>query len=199
MNSRLSLLVALALVSTAAAADDKDNKSDKVKSDLVPPDKRRASVELGQQLTRPPVPEPLPAPLPQPFNPPGFDLPDRNEAPPAAAGGGGGGGAPDVATNPAGGGGGGAAQPAAGPASFARMSDRERLDSLAAKLNPTGTVQLGANRLLSFGTKNVRIGSDFTVTANGQDFVLKLVAVDATTFTVRLGNEEVTRLIKSGK
>lgn len=183
MKTRSLALLALALGATAFAADNKDEKSDKVKSDLLPPDKRRAAVELGQRLTRLPTPEPLPAELAQPFNPPGFELPDRTEAPPPpAAGPATAGGAPRAEQR---------AQPAAG--------ERERLDTLAAKLNPTGTILLGSNRLLSFGAKNVKIGADFTVSTNGQDYVLKLVAVDSTTFTVRLGNEEVTRPIKPGK
>ncbi|MBI5768014.1 MAG: hypothetical protein HZA93_09475 [Verrucomicrobia bacterium] len=189
MNSRTPLLLALALATVAVAADDK-KKDNKAKSDLLPPDKRRATVELGQHLTRPPAPEPLPAELAQPFNPPGFDLPDRSETPPAPQPGLAGGGGPAPAP-------GGAPGPAA-PAAPA-PGEREKLDSLAAKLNPTGTILLGGNRLLSFGTKNVRIGADFTVTTNGQDYVLKLVAVDATTFTVRLGADEVTRPIKPGK
>lgn len=181
MKTRSLALLALALVATAFAADKKDEKSDKVKSDLVPPDKRRASVELGQRLTRPPTPEPLPADLAQPFNPPGFDLPDRNEAQPVPP--------PSVA---GGAGAGGAAAPAPpGPV----PGEREKLDTLAAKLAPTGSIKFGNNYLLSFGTKNVRVGADFEVSTNGQVYVLKLVAVDSLTFTVRLGNEEVTRSI----
>jgi hypothetical protein len=53
--------------------------------------------------------------------------------------------------------------------------------------------------LIFTGAKQVRIGSDFTVSTNGQKYVLKLVAADATTFTLRLGSEEVTRSIKPGK
>lgn len=190
------LLLACATAAAVFAADDK-KKDDKVKSDILGADKRRATVELAQQLTRPPVPEPLPADLAQPFNPPGFDLPDRNEVPPVppptAGGGGGTGAAPSGGANVAAGGGGGAVQPAA------IAGEREKLDSLAAKIPATGTVVFGGERRLSFGTKNVRIGSDFTVTLNGQDYVLKLVAVDATNFTVRLGNEEVTRPITPRK
>ena len=204
MNSRLRLFLipglllggacSASLVPTAAAADQKEQKEDKVKSDLLPPDKRRATVELGQHLTRPPTPEPLPADLAQPFNPPGFDLPDRTETPPPVASG--------PTTGPAAGStgvGAGRGEAGAPAAAAPAPGEREKLDSLAAKLNPTGTILLGTNRLLSFGTKNVRIGSPFTVSTNGQDYVLLLVAVDSTTFTVRLGDQEVTRPIKPGK
>jgi hypothetical protein len=171
---------ALGVVATASAAE-------KVKSDLVASDKRRVSVELAQQLTRPPEPAPLPANLAQPFNPPGFDLPDLIEPAPSAPGatapGSSGRDESGTATRPA---------PAAG--------DRETIENLAAKIPATGTIVTPrGDRVLSFGSKNVRIGAHFTVTSNGQDYDLVLVTVDSTTFTVRYRNEEVTRPIKPGK
>jgi hypothetical protein len=98
MNVRsLAALLALALVSIAGAAD----KPDKPKSDLTPPDKRRATVDLALKLTQPPTPEPLPADLAQPFNPAGFDLPDREERPASAAAGAGRGDDPNAPARPA--------------------------------------------------------------------------------------------------
>jgi hypothetical protein len=184
MNLRsLAALLALALVSTAGAAD-KSDKSDKPKSDLVPPDKRRVTVELGVRLTQPPTPEPLPADLAQPFNPPGFDLPDREERPPAAAAGAGRGGGedPNAPARPA---------PIAG--------DRETLESLAARIVPKGTIIFGGQPLLNIGNSRLRVGAHFTVTFNGQDYDLELTAINSTTFTLRYHNEEITRSIKPGK
>jgi hypothetical protein len=201
MNSRPTLVTVgflLGLVSAATALG-------KPLADLVSPEKRRSIVEQALRLTRPPEPVPLPADLAQPFNPPGFDQPDPEELRAAAAasakviaaggvaGGGGIGGAG------AAGGAGGAAGAAGGPAAL--MGDRELLESIAAKILPTGMIKVGGEPLLIFGRRNVKIGGSFTVTnpANGQDYTLELIAIEPPTFTLRYRNEEITRPIKSGK
>ncbi len=197
MNPRILLLLALAVAAPAFAADEK-KPNDKVKSDLVPPDKRRATVEIAQHLTRPPTPEPLPLELAQPFNPPGFDLPNRTEPLllPGGPSGGPAGGGPTVVQP-----GGGPGNPGGPVAPVAPTpSEREKLDGLAAKIPATGTMMLRGERLLTFpGGKFVRIGADFTVTSSGQDYLLRLIAIDATTVTVRLGQDEVTRPITPRK
>jgi hypothetical protein len=149
----------------------------KVTSDLVPPAKRQASVELAERLAKRTPPAPLPADLASPFNPPGFDKPDR-AAPGAAAGG------PSAPASKA------SAEPA-GPA-----SDRETLEMLAAQIKPSGTIQLrGAPRLI-INNKPFEIGTRFTATFNNQDYELELVAIDRTSFTLRYRGEEVTRPIQ---
>ena len=47
--------------------------------------------------------------------------------------------------------------------------------------------------------KTVGVGQSFLVTFNGQDHELELIAVERTTFTVRLRGEEITRPIKPTK
>ena len=160
-------------------------------SDLVSPEKRRATVELAQRLTQPPVPVPLPAKLAQPFSPPNFDQPDPEELRAAAA-------AAAKAGGTATAGGGGAANPDQ-PARQA--GDREVLESLAAKLQPSGTLMLRGAPQLIIGKNRFEIGAHFIVTDNatGRDYELELVSIASTTFTLRYHSEEITRPIKPGK
>lgn len=161
----------------------------KAPSDIVPPDKRRATVELAQSLTRTPEPVPVPANLPHPFNPAGFDQPDPEELKAAAA-------AYARGAGPAPSGGGGVA-PAGGAAQPARpQGEREILESLAAKLPTTGMMDFNGERLLLLSRGRVKVGDKFTVTYNGQDYELEVAAIDRTTFTLRYHGEEITRSIK---
>lgn len=158
-------------------------------TDLVSPEKRRSIVEQFQRHTRPSEPVPLPADLAQPFNPAGFDQPDPEELRAAAAA------AATASARVA------AGQPApAGQPALA--GDREILEAIAAKILPSGMIKIGGRPpLLTFGRRNVEVGSTFTVTnpANGQDYEVALVAIEPPTFTLRYRNEEITRPIKSGK
>jgi hypothetical protein len=194
MNPRSVLVPVGFLLGLASAA----TALGKPLADIVSPEKRRSIVELAQQLaqqlTRPPEPVPLPADLAQPLNPPGFDQPDPEELRAAAAA------AKAVAAaavSLSGAGGAGGAAGAAAPL----MGDRELLESIAAKILPTGMIKVGGEPLLIFGRRNVKIGGSFTVTnpANGQDYTLELIAIEPPTFTLRYRNEEITRPIKSGK
>jgi hypothetical protein len=189
MNHRFVLLSAVLLVGLGSTP----RAFGKTVSDLAPPEKRRATVEQALRLTRPPEPVALPAEIAQPFNPPGFDQPDPGELRAAAQ-------SPRV--NPTGGAPGGTAVSGAPVPPDGPKGDREILENIAAKILPTGTIiPTNGEPLLTFGRKNVKLGSHFTVTnsANGQDYELELVAVDRTTFTLRYRNEEITRPIKSGK
>jgi hypothetical protein len=151
------------------------------KSDLLPPQKRQASVTLAEQLAKRNTVPSLPGDLTSPFNPPGFDRPEGAEA------------APNPATqNPAAGQ--GRATPPPPPAP---MGDRDVLEALAAQLTPTGMIQIGDSPRLVMGSKRFEVGTRFTVTYNGQDYELELVAIERTTFTLRYRGEEITRPIKS--
>ena len=79
------------------------------------------------------------------------------------------------------------------------FGDHEILAALASRIQPKGTLGQGANQLLSFGKKNLRVGDQLTVNYEGQDYTLELVAFDRTNFTLRLNHEEITRPIKPGK
>ncbi len=161
-------------------------------SDIVSPEKRHAAVELAQHLTQPADPAPLPAKLPQPFNPPDFDQPDPEELKAAAAAAA----ARGASVVQAGGGGAGGADQPARPA-----GDREVLEGLAAKLQPSGTFVLNGVPLLIIGKNRFQIGDHFIVTDNaaGHDYELELVAIASTTFTLRYHSEEITRPILSRK
>ena len=152
--------------------------ADKVVSDLVPPERRHAAVEVAERLARPPAPAPVPTDIADPFNPPNFNQPDPSEAAQNR---------PNAPTNAAGG------QSANAPA--APASDRDVLEAVADKIPTTGTIILGGKPLLISGTNRIEVGSHFTVIYNGQEYDLELTAIDRTTFTVRYKGEEFTRPI----
>lgn len=143
----------------------------KAASDILPPARRQQVVDLAQTLAQPPAPKPVPEDLPQPFNPPDFEKPAADETRPIAA--------PGAPAEPA------------GPA-----GDREILETLAARLVPSGTfVYLGKPQLV-IGKNRFPVGTKFTVTFNAEDYELELVSIDRTTFTLRYRGEEITRPIK---
>jgi len=168
------LLGALALILPAALSAQKST------SDLLPPVRRQASVDIAALLTRPPEPLPVPADLRDPFNPPDFNQPDPSQA------GNQGGTAPTELPG--------------APAEPARPAgDRDVLEMLAAQIRPTGMILLRNAPRLIISNKPFEVGTRFTVTYNGQDYELELTAIDRTTFTLRYRNEETTRPITPTK
>jgi hypothetical protein len=144
------------------------------KSDLQPPQRRETSVATAERLAVRPAVPPLPADFPNPFNPVGFDQPDPGAVKTPAPGG-------AVAQVPV------------------QTGDREILETLAARLTPSGTLILGGKPLLIIERNRFEVGTRFIVTYNGEDFELELVAIDRTTFTLRFRGEELTRPIKPVK
>jgi hypothetical protein len=154
----------------------------RIESELAPPDKRKASVEKATALAKRVMVAHLPAGLQDPYAPPGFDLTDAEEAAAAAAA------ARQAALlNP------GAAGPVAPP------TDRQLLESIVAKIVPSGSLYVGGNPMLMFGKRFVKIGSHFTVTYKGTDYDLVLTDIDGSNYTLRYNREEITRPIKPGK
>lgn len=150
-------------------------------SDLVAPAKRQETVDKAIRLTRQPTTVPVPAKFPSPFSPVNFEQPDPEEQKANAAAG--------IRT---------AGQTPAGPAQPAGpVGDRELLEVIAARIQPTGSVTVRAKPLLTFPGKTVGVGQSFLVTYNGQDYELELVGIERTTFTLRLRGEEITRPIKA--
>lgn len=166
----VSVLMALPPAFGAAAA--------KGKSDLLPPARRKETVDKAQWLTRTPEPAVLAEgeTLPLPFNPPDFNRPDPGEARTAA--------------------GSQAAGPAAAAAPAGPTGNLEILETLAARLVPSGTFIIGGAPQLVIGKNRFPVGTKFTVTYNNEDFELELVSIDRTTFTLRYRGEETTRPIK---
>jgi hypothetical protein len=151
----------------------------RIESEIVPPDKRRVSVEKAIQIAKMGKPDPLPVALILPFAPPGFDLTDAEEAAAAAA-------AAALANRN-------------NPTAPAPPSDHQLFEEIVTKVRPSGTVNMGTTPLLMFGNRMVKTGSHFTVTYKGNDYDLELTAIDGTNFTLRYKSEEITRPIKTGK
>lgn len=145
-------------------------------SDLLPPERRRQTVELALRFAAPPTPREVPADAVYPFNPPAFGQPDPEELRAIAA-----------------------AQAAANAAAAKPSTDRALLDVIAARIMPSGTLILGGESLLIFGQKRLRVGDRLTVSYDGRDYELELTAIERTTFTLRLNRDEITRPIKPGK
>jgi hypothetical protein len=148
-------------------------------SDVAPTAKRRPAVELAQRLATVTPPATLPSDLVFPFNPVAFSQPDPEE---------------QRAFEQA------AAANRAASANATRpgpTGNREQLAAIAAKIAPKGSVFIGKDPSLVIGSKFVKVGTKFTVTYSGVDYVLELTAIDRTTFTLRLNGEEITRPIKT--
>jgi len=145
-------------------------------SDLVPPAKRAATVELAGKIARQHEPVPLPADFPRPFNPPGFDQRDPEEEKAKAAS--------QVASEPA--------KP---------TGDREILEAIAPRVTPDGTAILPktGEPILFFRQKKLKVSDRLTITFDGRDYEVEITAIDRTTFTMRLNRAEITRPIKPGK
>lgn len=168
MNFRLPLLLslgALSLVTLEAAS-----------SDILPPSRRKATVELAGSLSTAPVLQPLPADMKSPFTPPGFDQPDPAELAARAA-----------------------AQAAANSQPSKPTSDRELLSTISDKLTPSGSAFVSGEQVLLFPGKKLRKGDKFIITYDGRDFELELTDIQRTTFSLRLNRAEITRPIKLGK
>ncbi|HEY0946568.1 MAG TPA: hypothetical protein VGD81_14920 [Opitutaceae bacterium] len=140
------------------------------RSDVVPPQRRAATVEKAARIVQSREAAAVASDIKNPFSPPGFDRPDPAEQPPAA---------------PA-----GPARPA-GP-----RSDRELLAEVAPRITPSGTAILGGEPILLFGQKKVKVGDQLSITFDGASYVLVIAAIERTSFTLRLNREEVTRPIK---
>jgi hypothetical protein len=154
----------------------------RVESEVSTPEKRKASVEKAQLLAKQTKAIPLAADVLLPFAPPGFELTDAEEAAAAAAA---------------------ARQAQAGnqgnPAGPAPPSDHEILESIVAKIKPSGTIIIGGQPILNIGKRFVKTGAHFTVTYKGSDYDLELTEIDGSNFTLRYKSEEITRPIQSGK
>jgi hypothetical protein len=166
MKTRILLVSGISVLVTSLLHAQKST------SDLQPPQRRQATVEIAERLSRPPTPAPIPDDLPQPFNPAGFDTAEGGSAPAA--------GQKAVVAGPP-------AQPA-GP-----VGDREILETLAARLPAASSANFKGKPILIMGTKRLEVGTTFILSYNNQDYELELVAIGNTTFTLRYRSEELTR------
>lgn len=156
-------------------------RAQRARADILPPQRREAAVANGQKYAQRQALPPLPDTTPNPFNPVDFDQPDPDSLPPAPP-----------KTGPAAAG--GAAAAAKGPA-----GDRDILETLAMRLNPSGTFVLGDRSMIIIDRNRFEVGTKFIVTYDERDYELELVSIDRTTFTLRYRGEEITRSIKPVK
>lgn len=172
----LLALAASALPAAAASA---------ARTDLLPPLRRQQTVDRAAKLAAPPAVQPLPELFTTPFNPPDFDRLDPEEQRPIM---------PPPPPRPA-----GAPPPSAQAQAAAANADREVLESLAPRIQPTGTLTgRDGKPMLTFpDARRVRVGEGFIVTDKDQNYELQIVSIDRTTFTLRYRNEEIVRPIRS--
>lgn len=169
---RFSLLLVSGLLAGTSSLSAKTTLARKPpQSDLATIEARKIVVDDALKIAKQDNPEPLPEALPLPFNPTGFNRVVKEEPRPVEG----------------------------APAAPRQSGDREVLTSIASRVLPTGTFNLGGDRYLQFSKKRLKVGDKLTVTHEGQDYTLELTAIDATNFTLRLNREEITRPIKPGK
>lgn len=162
----LRLAVPLALLAGALHAEV---------APVVAPAARAASLATARQVLAARDPAP-PADLPDPFHSEAFATAAASS--PGAVG--------PVAT------------PGAAPSARANAprSNRDLLASIGDALRPGGYIVMGGQPSLSFGQKRVKPGGTLTITFEGTEYTLEVVAIDRANFTLRLNNEEYTRPIK---
>jgi hypothetical protein len=77
------------------------------------------------------------------------------------------------------------------------LSDRDLLKKMADSITPSGMMQLGDRAILLVGKKKLKVGDRLSVNTDGTAYELEVSAIDRTSFTLRLKNEEITRPIKA--
>jgi hypothetical protein len=77
------------------------------------------------------------------------------------------------------------------------VSDRELLKRMAEGVVASGMMQLGDRTFLLVGKKKLKVGDRLAVNSDGNAYELEISAIDRTSFTLRLKDEEITRPIKS--
>lgn len=140
------------------------------RSDVLPPARRAPTVERATKLLEQRV---VPAVLPtvnNPFAPADFDRIDPVETPPTA-----------------------------GPVARTRSS-RELLELIAANVRPTGTMILRGEPILLFGGRGrpMKVGDALNVAVEGVTYSVTISAIESTSFTLRLNNEQISRPIEAG-
>ena len=76
------------------------------------------------------------------------------------------------------------------------LSAQERLDLIAAQINPTGSVELGGEPQLLFTEKRQKIGDKLTVSIDKVEYVVEIVSIEKNRFRIRYNGLETTRSIK---
>ncbi|MFA5264782.1 MAG: hypothetical protein WC378_13245 [Opitutaceae bacterium] len=142
-----------------------------VKSDILPGAQRQPAVALAQKLAQVPALSPLSHDLKSPFNPPGFEQEDEDEAKAKVA--------------------------AAAAEPVKPKGDRDILEIIASKVNPSGTFIMGGEPMLLISKKKFKIGDSLTIAFDGRDYEIEITSIERTSFSLRLNRAEISRPIKS--
>lgn len=76
------------------------------------------------------------------------------------------------------------------------LTGRDLLASLAARIPSTGTMIMGGEPILLLGQKRLKVGDSFAISFEGQTYELSIAAVNATSFTVKRGENVHTRPVR---
>lgn len=85
---------------------------------------------------------------------------------------------------------------AKGARSGSPRSAQDLLQAIAANLNPSGNFVINNQSTLVFGQKRVKAGGTLTITFEGTEYTVEIIAIESNNFTLRLNREEFTRPIK---
>jgi hypothetical protein len=77
-----------------------------------------------------------------------------------------------------------------------RYNDRQILEAIAPKVNPTGSARIGSTDYLLFGQKRLKEGEMLTITYEGSAYLIEIVSIQRNNFRIRLNSEELVRPIK---
>jgi hypothetical protein len=145
--------------------------ADASRADLPAAQKRSATVERAVLYAQQKDAASLPADLKNPFSPQGFDQADVEDN--------------RIKNQTA--------------ESSKALGDNEILESIAAKLKPSGSLVFSGQPILLYGQKKLKVGDHLTISFEGHDYEVEITTIERTTYTLRLNRAEITRPINPGK
>lgn len=74
-------------------------------------------------------------------------------------------------------------------------SNKSLLSALADQLEPKGTFVVGGDAIILIGQKKLKVGEKLPISFEGSIYELEITSIEATRFSVRFKNEELTRPI----
>ena len=77
-----------------------------------------------------------------------------------------------------------------------QLADRDLLVNIANTITPSGTIKVGDTQILLFGQKKLKVGDSISIVFQGAAYELQITAIERTSYTLRLNQEEITRPIK---
>ncbi|MEZ5275655.1 MAG: hypothetical protein R3F07_04670 [Opitutaceae bacterium] len=77
-----------------------------------------------------------------------------------------------------------------------RYNDRQILEAIGPRVDPTGSVRIGDTDYLLFGQKRLKVGEKLTITYEGSVYAVEITSIERNNFRIRLNSEELVRPIK---